>query len=153
MGREDARELADLTPGNRTFFSKSKGSKHLFQGQVFNTECQIDFTFLNHRSRTRKTALQESYYFLSKLFPGTPPKEKPSSLKEKGDIFPPNFIQTDKPWDPSKYLSGMVTDGGSTLNEYLLVMYRTWLVILGSLMGNFRAGPRTLSLCPFHCCC
>ena len=97
MGREDAQELADLTPGNRTFSSKSKGSKHLFQGQVFNTESQIDLTFLNHRSRTRKAALQEPwYYFLSKLFPGTPPKEKSSSLKEKGDIFPPNFIQSDK---------------------------------------------------------
>ena len=101
MGREDAQELADLTPGNRTFLSKSKGSKHLFQGQVFNTECQIDLTFLNHRSRTRKTALQESwYYFLSKLFPGTPPKAKPSFLKEKGDIFPLNFIQTNKLREP-----------------------------------------------------
>ena len=73
----------------------------LFHGQVFNTECQIDLTFLNHRSRTRKTALQESwYYFLIKLFPGTPPKEKPSFLKEKGDIFPLNFIQTNKLREP-----------------------------------------------------
>ena len=39
MGREDAQELADLTPGNRTFLSKSKGSKHLFHGQVFFSLC------------------------------------------------------------------------------------------------------------------